>query len=74
MIHRVSVSQNEENEWWLSFYADDVRYGVSLNDVLLLQATAQSGRHPTLSSAFLNGVIVGLILAFIVAVLAISGG
>jgi hypothetical protein len=43
MIDRVSVSQDDDGSWWLGFYADDIRYGVSLADVLAWQEAAQHG-------------------------------
>jgi len=37
MIDRVSVSQDEEGQWWLEFYADHIRFGVLLSDILAWQ-------------------------------------
>ena len=36
MVDRVSVYQGDENQWWLEFYNDDVRYGILVADILEL--------------------------------------
>jgi len=47
MIDRVSVSQDDEGEWWLEFYADDIRYGVSVAEILALEIAAQHSAQRT---------------------------
>ena len=36
-FYNVSVSQDDENNWWLEYYVDDIRHGVSLDEIHAVQ-------------------------------------
>ena len=38
----IKVMQDDDGNWWLEYYLDDVRYGVSLDDIHAAQHSVQA--------------------------------
>lgn len=42
----IKILQDDEGNWWLEYYLDDIRYGVSLADIHAAQHRVQADIMP----------------------------